>query len=116
MLIPIYYVISGIAVFTLIGYTGLFIAGVDVGIQLASVFCMNGLLFCGWMISKYWNKLPNKEHIADRYLWLGASAIALYACLQILDSGLWLLSQQHCFVVLLSLSKRYDQNNSRLET
>lgn len=91
-LLYFYYSITAFAILTLILYISMYLVSPtrEIGIALASVFCMNGLLFTGWMIRKYWKEDNIPEYKADRYLWLGITCGLTYVCLQMLDSGLWL--------------------------
>lgn len=100
-LLYLYYGISVFAVFTLIIYFSMFLVNRSVAIPFASIFCMNGLLWCGWMLRKYKNE--KLEYKVDRYLWLGVSCGLLYVCLQILDSGLWLWIPAIAFVIFYIL-------------
>ena len=87
-LLSAYYVLSAVAIATLILYFAMYLVSPtkQIGISLASVFCMIGLIFTGWIIRKHWNKEEKNEYVTDRFLWLGISCGFLYGCLQTLDT------------------------------
>ena len=86
--IYLFYALSILAILTLIVYTSFVIVDHSLFLPWASVFSLNGAIFCGWMLYKY--KDEKIEYRVDRYLWLGVSCFLLYICLQMIDSGFWL--------------------------
>ena len=105
LLLYVYYGITILAIVNLILYFSMYLVSPtkEIGIAFASIFCMNGLLWSGWMIRKHWKDDTIAEYKVDRYLWLGISCGLLYVCLQILDSGLWLWIPAIIFVIFYTL-------------